>query len=53
MKKLLQEANERLENAIRGDKDPANVSYAIGYRQAILDAAKRLKEEGLDELEDE
>ena len=51
MKKLLEKANESLEKALAGGHSNS-VSYAAGYRQAILDAARKLKEEGLDELED-
>lgn len=52
MKKLLEKASENLEKALDGGQSNS-VSYAVGYRQAILDVAKKLKEEGLDELEDE
>ena len=51
MKKLLEKANNSLEKALAGGHSNS-VSYAAGYRQAILDVAKKLKEEGLDELED-
>ncbi len=52
MKDLLGKANENLEKALVGGHSNS-VSYAAGYRQAILDVARKLKEEGLDELEDE
>jgi hypothetical protein len=53
MKALLKKANEQLEQATRGGVDRTEIMYAAGYRQAIIDVARKLKEEGLDELEDE
>ena len=53
MKTLLDKANAQLEQATRGGADRCDIMYAAGYRQAIIDVARKLKAEGLDELEEE
>lgn len=53
MKTLLKKANTQLEQATRGNADRCDIMYAAGYRQAIIDVARKLNDEGLDELEDE
>ena len=53
MKTLLEKADTQLEQATRGGDDRCDIMYAAGYRQAILDVARKLNDEGLDELEDE
>ena len=53
MKALLQKANDQLEQATRGGTDRCDIMYAAGYRQAIIDVVRKLKAEGLDELEEE
>lgn len=52
MKELLRKANTQLEQATRGNADRCDIMYAAGYRQAIIDAARKLNDEGLEELED-
>lgn len=52
MKKLLETAQKKLEDACKGHEDFCSVSWHMGYIQAIKDADKKMKEEGLDELED-
>lgn len=53
MKKLLETAQKNLDAACKGAEDVCSIRYWAGYKQAVLDAAKKLREEGLDELEDE
>ena len=53
MKTLLEKANTQLEQATCGGADRCDIMYAAGYRQAIIDAARKLNDEGLDELEEE
>ena len=52
MKELLEMARMRLDNACKGHDDIGAVSYQLGYIQAIKDIDRKLKTEGLDELED-
>lgn len=53
MKELLRKANTQLEQATCNGADRCDIMYAAGYRQAIIDVARKLNDEGLEELEDE
>ena len=53
MKDLLKTAQNKLEEACKGTEDICSVRYHLGYIQAIKDVDRKLKTEGLDELEDE
>lgn len=52
MKDLMKTAQKNLENACDGREDVCSIRYHLGYIQAIKDIDKKLKEEGIDELED-
>lgn len=52
MRNLLEAAQKKLAEACKDREDFCSVCWHMGYIQAIKDAAKKLKEEGLDELED-
>ena len=53
MRELLKEAKKRLEAASKGAEDLNSVCYEMGYMQAIRDVNKKLRIEGLEELEAE
>ncbi len=54
MREMLKAAQMRLDNACKGERDDIGaISYQLGYIQAIKDIDRKLKLEGLDELEDE
>ena len=53
MKKLLEQAQNKLREACKGCEDVCSVRYHLGYIQAIKDIDKKLKTEGIDKLEDE
>ena len=52
MKKLLEQAQNKLREACKGCENVCSVRYHLVYIQAIKDIDKKLKTEGLDELED-
>lgn len=52
MKDLLKTAQEKLNDACKGHEDVCSVRYHLGYIQAIKDVNRKLKTEGIDELED-
>lgn len=52
MKDLLETAKNNLEQACKGSDDICAVCFWSGYLVAIRDINKKLKAEGLDELED-
>jgi hypothetical protein len=52
MKDLLKTAQNKLEQACKGYEDMNSVSFWSGYLAAIRDVDRKLKYEGLDELED-
>ncbi len=54
MRELLNKAKNRLESVskgARGTEDMNSVCYEMGYMQAIRDVNKKLRIEGLEELE--
>lgn len=53
MKELLKTAQEKLNEACKGCEDVCSIRYYMGYIQAIKDIDKKLKTEGLDELEED
>lgn len=53
VKDLLKTAQKNLENACDGREDVCSIRYHLGYIQAIKYVNKKLKEEGIDPLEDE
>lgn len=53
MKKLLETAQQHLADACKGVEDDCSIRYWAGYMAAIRDVDRKLKTEGIDELEDE
>lgn len=53
MKELMKEAQRKLEQACNGYEDVCSIRWHMGYIQAIKDIDKKLKEEGIDPLEDD
>lgn len=52
MKDLLKTAQKKLEEACKGTEDICSIRFWSGYLAAIRDVDRKLKYEGLDELED-
>jgi hypothetical protein len=52
MRELYAAAKAKLEAACKGQEDVCSVRYYAGYLQAIKDIDRRLKANGLDELEE-
>lgn len=52
MKELYEKAAKNMEAACKGSDDMCAVCFWSGYLVAIRDINKKLKAEGLDELED-
>lgn len=52
MKDLLKTAQGKLNDACKDREDVCSIRYYMGYIQAIKDVNEKLREEGLDELED-
>ena len=53
MKDLLKTAQQHLTDACKGVEDYCSIRYWAGYIKAIKDIDRKLKTEGIDELEDE
>lgn len=53
MNDLLKAAQKNLEESCKGSEDVCGIRYWAGYMAAIKDIDKKLKTEGIDELEDE
>lgn len=53
MKDLLKAAHEKLNEACKGHEDICSIRYHMGYIRAIKDIDKKLKTDGIDELENE
>ena len=53
MKDLLKTAQQHLADACKGVEDDCSIRYWAGYMAAIRDVDRKLKTEGLDELEEE
>ena len=53
MKDLLRKAQENLTNACEEREDVCSIRYHLGYIQALKDVDRKMKTEGLDELEGE
>lgn len=53
MKKLLETAQQHLDDACKGVEDDCSIRFWAGYIKAIKDIDRKLKTEGIDELEDE
>jgi hypothetical protein len=51
MRELLKTAQKKLDDACKGMEDTAAIRYYMGYAQAIRDVNKKLRIEGLEELE--
>jgi gamma-glutamyl phosphate reductase len=51
MKELLKAAQQKLDDACKGVEDVCSIRYYMGYAQAIRDVNKKLRLEGLEELE--
>ncbi len=52
MKELYKIAAKKLEQACKGKEDMCSIRFWSGYLAAIRDVNRKLKAEGLDELED-
>lgn len=52
MKDLLKTAQQHLTDACKGVEDDCSIRYWAGYIKAIKDIDRKLKTEGIDELED-
>lgn len=53
MNDLLKAAQKNLEESCKGSEDVCGIRYWAGYMAAIKDVDKKLKNVGLDLLEDE
>ena len=53
MKDLLKTAQQHLADACKGVEDDCSIRYWAGYIKAIKDIDRKLKEEGIDPLEEE
>lgn len=51
MRELLKTAQQKLDDACKGTEDVCSIRFYMGYLQALRDADRKLKAEGLDELE--
>lgn len=51
MRELLKTAQKKLDDACKGMEDTDSIRYYMGYAQAIRDVNKKLRIEGLEELE--
>jgi hypothetical protein len=51
MRELLKTAQQKLDDACKGVEDVCSIRYYMGYAQAIRDVNKKLRLEGLEELE--
>lgn len=51
MRELLKIAQKKLDEACKGTEDVCSIRYYMGYAQAIRDVNKKLRLEGLEELE--
>lgn len=51
MRELLKTAQKKLDDAGKGTEDVNSICYYMGYAQAIRDVNKKLRLEGLEELE--
>lgn len=52
MKKLLEQARRNLTEACKGMEEDCSIRFWAGYIKAIKDIDRKLKTEGIDELED-
>lgn len=52
MKQILETAQQHLADACKGIEDDCSIRYWAGYIKAIKDIDRKLKTEGIDELED-
>ena len=52
MKDLIKIAQNKLEQACKGTEDMYSIRFWAGYLAAIRDVDRKLKAEGLDDLED-
>lgn len=53
MKQILETAKQHLTEACKGIEDDCSIRFWAGYIKAIKDIDRKLKTEGLDELEEE
>lgn len=52
MRDLLKTAQQHLDDACKGVEDDCSIRYWAGYIKAIKDIDRKLKADGIDELED-
>lgn len=52
MKDLLKTAQKKLEEACKGTEDVCSIRFWSGYLACLRDVDRKLKNEGLDKLED-
>ena len=53
MKQILETAKQHLTEACKGIEDDCSIRFWAGYIKAIKDIDRKLKEEGIDPLEDD
>lgn len=53
MKELLRAAQKKFNDSCKGAESFNSARYYLGYIQAIKDVDRKLREEGIDELEED